>query len=143
MLVLVVQDRILAVASPHSIGPILPGHTAGASTACFSAGRTGRGRERFLLVRPCMALGAIWRSLEHRNFRLFFSGQILSLVGTWMQLTALPWLVYRLTDSPQWLGLVTFAGQFPASLFAPLAGVAAERFNKRRLLLITQVLAMT
>ena len=90
-----------------------------------------------------MALGAIWRSLEHRNFRLFFSGQILSLVGTWMQLTALPWLVYRLTDSPQWLGIVTFAGQFPASLFAPLAGVAAERFNKRRLLLLTQVLSMT
>lgn len=90
-----------------------------------------------------MALGAIWRSLEHRNFRLFFSGQILSLVGTWMQMTALPWLVYRLTDSPQWLGLFTFAGQFPASLFAPVAGVAAERFNKRRLLLLTQVLSMT
>jgi MFS family permease len=89
-----------------------------------------------------MALGAIWRSLEHRNFRLFFAGQILSLVGTWMQLTALPWLIYRLTDSPQWLGIFTFAGQFPACLLSPFAGVVAERVNKRRLLLVTQFLAL-
>src|SRR5260370_767294 len=89
-----------------------------------------------------MALGATWRSLAHRNFRLYFAGQLLSLVGTWMQITALPWLVYRLTDSPKWLGIMAFAGQFPACVFSPLAGVAADRFNKRRLLLLNQILSM-
>jgi MFS family permease len=89
-----------------------------------------------------MAVGAIVRSLKHRNFRLYFVGQTLSLVGTWMQITALPWLVYRLTDQPKWLGIIMFAGQFPACLLSPVAGVVVERFNIRRLLLLTQILSM-
>jgi MFS family permease len=89
-----------------------------------------------------MALRSIARSFAHRNFRLFFSGQGLSLIGTQVQIIALPWFVLRLTGSAQWLGWVSFAGQFPAVFATPLAGVIADRVNKRRLLLITQTLAM-
>src|SRR5205085_8974026 len=89
-----------------------------------------------------MPVRAILRSFAHRNFRLFFAGQGLSLVGTWMQQTALPWLVYRITGDARWLAAVTFAGQFPAVVFLPLAGVFADRFNKRRMLLVTQSLSM-
>src|SRR5262245_8260981 len=89
-----------------------------------------------------MALRSIARSFAHRNFRLFFAGQGLSLIGTQVQIIALPWFVLRLTGSAQWLGLVSFAGQFPAVFATPLAGVIADRVNKRRLLLITQSLAM-
>jgi MFS family permease len=84
----------------------------------------------------------LFRSLGHRNFRLFFAGQLLSLVGTWMQMTASPWLVYRLTDDAFLLGLVTCCGQLPAFFLGPLAGVVADRVNKRRLIVVTQVVAM-
>src|SRR5262245_18720768 len=89
-----------------------------------------------------MALRSIARSFAHRNFRLFFAGQGLSLIGTQVQIIALPWFVLRLTGSAQWLGWVSFAGQFPAVFATPLAGVIADRVNKRRLLLVTQSLAM-
>src|SRR6266571_3097479 len=89
-----------------------------------------------------MALRSIARSFAHRNFRLFFSGQSLSLIGTQVQIIALPWFVLRITGSAQWLGWVSFAGQFPAVFATPLAGVIADRVNKRRLLLVTQTLAM-
>ncbi|HLW68825.1 MAG TPA: MFS transporter [Gemmataceae bacterium] len=82
------------------------------------------------------------RSFAHRNFRLFFIGQGISLVGTLMQNTALPWLVLERTHSKEWLGWVAFVGQFPSVFAAPLAGVAADYFRKRNLLLITQALAM-
>jgi MFS family permease len=70
---------------------------------------------------------SVIRSLKHRNFRLFFLGQSISLIGTWMQRIALSWLVYRLTNSPFLLGFVGFAGQIPTFLLAPFAGVLADR----------------
>ena len=82
------------------------------------------------------------RALRHRNFRLFLGGQIISLAGTWMQQVALAWLVYRLTRSPFLLGLVGFAGQLPSLLLAPLAGVWADRSDRRRIVIATQALAM-
>lgn len=82
------------------------------------------------------------RALENRNFRVFFTGQIVSLVGTWMQRIALAWLVYRLTNSAFLLGAVGFAGQIPTFLLAPVAGVFADRLNRRGVLIVTQSLAM-
>ena len=87
-------------------------------------------------------LKLIFRSFKHRNYRLFFIGQSISLVGIWMQLIALSWLVYRLTNSPLLLGLVGFTGQIPTFILAPLAGVVADRYNRHRILIITQTLAM-
>jgi MFS family permease len=84
----------------------------------------------------------IFRSLRYRNYRLFFSGQIISLTGTWMQQIALPWLVYRLTGSAFLLGVVGFASQIPAFLLAPLAGVLSDRWNRYYILITTQTLAM-
>ena len=83
-----------------------------------------------------------WRALRHRNFRLFFGGQSISLIGTWMTLIATSWLVYRLTKSPLLLGTVGFAGQIPTFLLAPLAGVIVDRMDRRTLLVWTQSLAM-
>jgi MFS family permease len=83
-----------------------------------------------------------FRALESRNFRLFISGQLISLAGTWMQQIALSWLVYRLTHSPLQLGLVAFLAQAPGVLIAPFAGLLADRYNRRNLLLMTQGLAM-
>jgi MFS family permease len=83
-----------------------------------------------------------WRALRHRNFRLFFGGQSISLIGTWMTRIATSWLVYRLTKSPLMLGTVGFAGQIPTFLLAPLAGVVVDRVNRRTLLVWTQGLAM-
>jgi len=88
-------------------------------------------------------LRATVRALRHRNFRLFFVGQGVSLIGTWMQRIAVGWLVYRLTDSAFLLGVVGFAGQIPAFVLAPFAGVLADRWNRHRLLILTQALAMT
>jgi len=87
-------------------------------------------------------LAATLRAFRHRNYRLFFFGQGLSLVGTWMQRVALSWLVYRLTDSAFLLGLVGFAGQLPSFLAAPFAGYLSDRVDRRRLLVVTQVLSM-
>jgi MFS family permease len=84
----------------------------------------------------------IFRALRHRNYRLFFAGQSVSLVGTWMQQVAVGWLVYRLTNSPLLLGVVGFVGQIPTFLFSPFAGVFADRHNRRKMLVITQSLAM-
>src|SRR5919112_1890796 len=91
-----------------------------------------------------MASGArrVTRALQHRNYRLFFGGQSVSLVGTWMTRVATSWLVYRLTGSELLLGVVGFAGQIPSFLLAPFAGVLVDRWNRHRLLVVTQVLAM-
>jgi MFS family permease len=83
-----------------------------------------------------------WRALRHRNFRLFFGGQTISLVGNWMTRIATSWLVYRLTGSALLLGLVGFAGQIPTFLLAPFAGVWVDRLNRQRVLVVTQALAM-
>ena len=89
-----------------------------------------------------MDLKVVFRSMKYRNYRLFYIGQGISLTGTWMQLIALSWLVYRMTNSALLLGLVGFAGQIPTFLLAPIAGVVADRYNRRRILIITQALAM-
>jgi len=83
-----------------------------------------------------------WRALRHRNFRLFFGGQTVSLVGTWMTRIATSWLVYRLTGSALLLGTVSFAGQIPSFIVAPIAGVIVDRSDRRRVLVWTQTLAM-
>src|SRR6185295_10728349 len=91
---------------------------------------------------PARGAGFMVRALRHRNYRLFFSGQSVSLIGTWMTRIATSWLVYRLTRSPLLLGLTGFAGQIPSFLLAPLAGVLVDRWNRHRLLVATQILAM-
>ncbi|HET7104608.1 MAG TPA: MFS transporter [Terracidiphilus sp.] len=83
-----------------------------------------------------------WRALRHRNFRLFFGGQSISLIGTWMTRIATAWLVYRLTHSALLLGVVGFAGQIPIFIMAPFAGVVVDRLDLRRVLVWTQSLAM-
>jgi len=82
------------------------------------------------------------RALRHRNYRLFFSGQTVSLVGTWITRIATSWLVYRLTHSVFLLGVVGFFGQIPTLLLAPFTGVLIDRWNRHRILVVTQVLAM-
>ncbi|MEN6320951.1 MAG: MFS transporter [Syntrophaceae bacterium] len=84
----------------------------------------------------------ILRALYHRNYRLFFAGQGISLIGTWMQQIAMSWLVYRLTNSALLLGVVAFSSQIPIFLFASIAGVYADRWNRHRILVVTQTLAM-
>jgi MFS family permease len=83
-----------------------------------------------------------WSALRHRNFRLFFAGQSISLIGTWMTRIATAWLVYRLTHSALLLGTVSFVGQIPTFLLAPFAGVFVDRLNRRTVLIWTQTLAM-
>ncbi len=83
-----------------------------------------------------------FRSLGERNFRLYFLGQIISLIGTWVQQVAISWLTYTVTGSPFLLGLIGFAGQIPLLLLAPLGGSLADRFRRRDILLITQWVEM-
>lgn len=83
-----------------------------------------------------------FRALRHRNFQLFFAGQFISLTGTWMQSVAQSWLVYRLTGSVVLLGLIGFASQIPVFLIAPFGGVVADRYNRQKILVITQTSAM-
>ena len=82
------------------------------------------------------------RALNHRNFRLFFAGQFISLIGTWMQTVAQSWLVYRLTGSTLLLGTVGFASQFPVFLMAPVGGIVADRHNRQRTVIATQAASM-
>jgi MFS family permease len=83
------------------------------------------------------------RAFRHRNFRLFYAGQAISLIGTWIQQIALSWLVYRTTGSGFLLGLVTFCSQLPMLLFLPLAGLFSDRYDRRKLMVIAYLLAMT
>jgi MFS family permease len=82
------------------------------------------------------------RALQHRNFQLFFSGQLISLTGTWMQSIAEAWLVYRLTGSSLLLGTAGFCSQFPVFLVAPLGGIVADRHNRQRVVIGTQIASM-
>jgi len=84
----------------------------------------------------------IFRSLKYRNYRLFFSGQSISLIGTWMQRIAMPWLVYHMTGSALLLGVVSFAGQIPTFILSPFAGVLTDRWNRYRVLLFTQIFSL-
>jgi MFS family permease len=85
---------------------------------------------------------SIIRALSSRNYRLFFTGQGISLIGTWMQSVAMSWLAYRLTGSEFLLGVIGFTGQIPSFVFAPLAGVLADRWNRHHIIIGTQILAM-
>src|SRR5690242_17663150 len=91
---------------------------------------------------PQSRLAGAFRSLRHRNFQLFFAGQLISLVGTWMQTVAESWLVYRLTGSSLLLGSVGFCAQFPVFLVAPLGGIVADRKNRHHIIIMTQVASM-
>ena len=93
-------------------------------------------------AKPPGDLSHAWRALRHRNFRLFFGGQSISLIGTWMTRIATSWLVYRLTKSSLMLGTVGFVGQIPTFLLAPLAGVIVDRINRHKVLVWTQTIAM-
>jgi MFS family permease len=87
-------------------------------------------------------LSLIFRALSHRNYRLFFGGQGISLIGTWMQQIAMSWLVYHITQSAFLLGFVGFLSQIPVLLLSPFAGVLIDRWNRHRILICTQSLAM-
>lgn len=82
------------------------------------------------------------RTLKYRNYRLFFAGQLVSLIGTWMTNTATVWLVYRLTGSALLLGIVGFSSQIPAAVLSPIAGIYIDQWNKHRLLIATQIFSM-
>src|SRR5450830_93557 len=87
-------------------------------------------------------LKTVLYSLRYRNYRLFFAGQSISLVGTWMQMVAISWLVYNLTSSALMLGLVGFFSQIPSFVLSPFTGVFIDRWNRHRILVITQTLSM-
>ncbi len=82
------------------------------------------------------------RALQHRNFQLFFAGQLISLIGTWMQTVAQSWLVYRMTGSALLLGTVGFASQIPVFIIAPVGGIVADRHNRQRVVIATQTASM-
>src|ERR1035437_4680879 len=83
-----------------------------------------------------------FRAFKNRNYRLFFTGQSVSLIGTWMQKTAVSWVIYTLTHSTFMLGLTLFASMFPSFLFSLIGGVVSDRYNRYRVLLTTQVASL-
>ncbi len=85
---------------------------------------------------------SIFRSLRYRNYRLFFAGQSISLIGTWMQMLAVGWLIYRMTNKPFLLGLLPFLGQLPTFALTPLTGVWADRLDRRKTMIVTQSLML-
>ena len=89
-------------------------------------------------AKPTSRLAETFRALRHRNYQLFFSGQLISLIGTWMDQVAESWLVYRLTGSALLLGAVAFASQIPVFLLAPIGGALADRLDRRKILIVTQ-----
>jgi MFS family permease len=116
-------------AQPQPLGYARPATVNGADGAPAANG--GAGGLRFLL-----------RALRYRNYRLFFLGQLVSMVGTWLTMVASSWLVYRLTDSSLWLGIAGFSQQVPMFVVAPLAGAWLDRWNRHTVLVITQILSM-
>src|SRR5580704_13259996 len=83
-----------------------------------------------------------FKAFRNRNYRLFFAGQSISQIGTWMQRTGVSWVVYTMTHSAFMLGLTIFALQFPSFLFSLLGGIVADRYNRYKVLLLTQILSM-
>src|ERR1022692_2428382 len=81
-------------------------------------------------------------SFKSRNYKLFFAGQSVSLIGTWMQKTAVSWVVYTMTHSAFMLGVTVFATQFPSFLFSLFGGIVSDRYNRYKVLLITQIASM-
>jgi len=95
-----------------------------------------------LLPNNLSAFSRIFESLKHKNYRLYFWGQTASLIGTWMQAVAMSWLIYRLTESIVLLGTVAFLTQIPTLFFTPFSGAIADRYDKRKLLMLTQSMYM-
>ena len=87
-------------------------------------------------------LRQMFRALKYKNYRLFVSGQSVSLIGTWIQMVAMLWLVYSITNSALILGVVGFSGQIPMFVIAPFAGALADRVDKHKFILVTQILAL-
>lgn len=110
-----------------------------ANRAQDEAGRADTGGEK---ASRRSGLPFVLRALRHKNYRLFFGGQLISVIGTWMQAVAQSWLVYRLTGSAVLLGFVGFASQIPVFLLASVGGSAADRYNRHRILIATQTTAM-
>src|SRR5215813_2508988 len=110
----------------------------------MGAPQTTPGMETVLPPAPPVssAIPHTFRALRHRNFRLFISGQVISLVGTWMQNVAQSWLVYRLTHSALLLGTTWFCSQIAVFALGPLGGLAADRWSRRNLVIVTQTLSM-
>src|SRR5579862_6484517 len=102
----------------------------------------GENASAIATAQPKLGLRTTLRALRHRNFQLFFSGQFISLCGTWMQSIAQDWLVYRLTGSAWLLGVVAFAGQIPVLLLSPVAGIVADRRNRQHTVIATQTASM-
>src|SRR5262245_58786043 len=102
----------------------------------------GVASERVPAPTPASQIGHTFRALRHRNFRLFITGQVISLVGTWMQNVAQSWLVYRLTHSEVLLGTAWFCSQIAVFALGPLGGLAADRFSRHKLVVVTQTLSM-
>jgi len=122
-----------------------PGSSGSALSREGSSALTSPGENQPSTGRPKPRPGrlpATLRALRHRNFQLFFGGQMISLIGTWMQIVAESWLVYRLTGSPLLLGAAGFASQFPVFLVAPVGGIVADRFSRQRVVVATQVSSM-
>ncbi|MGC1687824.1 MAG: MFS transporter [Candidatus Acidiferrales bacterium] len=92
--------------------------------------------------RSVIQTSAMFRALRHRNFQLFFGGQLISLIGTWMQSVAQSWLVYRMTGSALLLGTVGFASQIPVFVLAPLGGMLADRRSRQHIVIATQTISM-
>ena len=130
----------------HDPAPAAPRVAAPHADAASPAPRPGapRGPEPVpgAAGRLRAALGRAFRALRHRDFRLFFAGQGISLVGTWMQQVAMSWLVYRLTGSAFVLGALGFVSQLPTFLLAPVAGALADRWNRHRIVVATQSLSL-
>src|ERR1700752_3479661 len=101
-----------------------------------------RGRAASNTWRNFALVSTRFRALQHRNFQLFFAGQLVSLIGTWMQSTAQLWLVYRLTKTAALLGVFGFANQLPILLLAWLGGYVGDRYNRHRAVILTQAAAM-
>ena len=114
----------------------IPAREEDASAAVVPASMEPRPVQAKLGVRTTL------RALRHRNFQLFFSGQFVSLCGTWMQSVAQDWLVYRLTGSALLMSLVAFAGQIPVLLLSPVAGIVADRRNRQYTVIATQTASM-
>ena len=125
----------------YSVGSVAIEESRGAEGAGYAAApeeKAGAGKFLWMDLKLPSAL----RALRHRNFRLFWTGYMISLVGTWMQMVARGWLVLELTHSPFWLGMVGFANALPVLLLSLWAGEIADRVSKRVLVLWTQILSM-
>jgi len=106
-----------------------------------NTGRVGRAKRR-LAPRLIVRIG-VFRALADRNYRIYAQGNVISMVGTWVQRVAVGWLTWELTGSTMWLGLIAFAELLPTVVIGPFAGEIADRFNRLRLFKISQILAMT